>query len=266
MLDEIYKRNLLRFGITAKYIDYFNERISKYLASAKPIKLEQPAIIFSDVHANLPALELVFKFANENNIESFISLGDLIEYNTFNNEVLDLIKTHSSKFLINIKGNHDDGVMQEDKFVSTIYLDIIRKDLGEFLVGLLHNGLITINGKKILMCHSNPWNLDVLYMFPGDLSLFDYFLRHLEIDGIMFGHTHLVTFYQSEGSNKFVFNPGSLGIVRDGSQELHFAIIYPEEEKIVVYNIFDGKYDLFPEKSKEFTFKSDHKIKNNVVE
>ncbi|MDB9913109.1 metallophosphoesterase [Flavobacteriaceae bacterium] len=62
-------------------------------------------LIFSDVHGNLPAFERMLKV--ENSCESFICLGDLVNYGPWSNECVNLASS-----LPNIKllmGNHEEA-------------------------------------------------------------------------------------------------------------------------------------------------------------
>ena len=51
----------------------------------------------------------------------------------------------------------------------------------------------------------------------------------------MFGHTHFITFYQSKSQKKFAFNPGSLGVSRDGENRLYFSVLEPLDQKFTIY-------------------------------
>ncbi len=48
--------------------------------------------IFSDIHANLPALQAVLKDLDQRGIKERYCLGDLVGYGTFPNEVIELIR------------------------------------------------------------------------------------------------------------------------------------------------------------------------------
>lgn len=260
MLDEFVLNKLAPFGITENFLNIFNNSITSFLLHSEHKKVENKTIIFSDLHANLPALEMTFSFAEKNGINSFISLGDLIEYNTHNDEVLDLIQSYNSRFIANIRGNHDDGMLKENHFLSALFQDIINKEHGQFLFTLHQNDLITINNKQVLLCHSNPWNVDALYLFPEEVAFMEYFLKILSCDGFMFGHTHFVTWYKSLNDLKFAFNPGSLGVSRDGNKALHFSVLDPNEKKFELYeflhenNDFTKIYQTPPQKIDEFHF------------
>jgi len=60
--------------------------------------------LLSDVHANLEALEAVFKVAAERRVGRILCLGDVVGYGASPNECLNLIREHSQMVLL---GNHD---------------------------------------------------------------------------------------------------------------------------------------------------------------
>ncbi len=63
--------------------------------------------LFSDIHANLPALEAFFKDVDERKPDAIICLGDLVGYNIWPNEVINAIKKRS---IPTIAGNYDQGI------------------------------------------------------------------------------------------------------------------------------------------------------------
>ena len=64
-----------------------------------------------------------------------------------------------------------------------------------------------------------------------------------------FGHTHFLTFYTE--NNKFAFNPGSLGVSRDGNPRLTFSLLKPESLSIEVYEITHSANDFISIESTE---------------
>jgi predicted phosphodiesterase len=59
--------------------------------------------VFSDVHGNLPALELMLKDAG--NCDGYISLGDVVNYGPWSNECVDLLTSLPNSTLL--AGNHE---------------------------------------------------------------------------------------------------------------------------------------------------------------
>ena len=64
--------------------------------------------VFSDIHANLTALETVISHCEQNyKYISFIHLGDCIDYGMRPNETIVKLLSIKDKMLVNIKGNHE---------------------------------------------------------------------------------------------------------------------------------------------------------------
>src|SRR3954463_2154195 len=62
---------------------------------------------FSDIHANLPALEAFFEDVETRNVDAMYCLGDLVGYNIWPNEVVDQIRKRG---IPTIAGNYDFGI------------------------------------------------------------------------------------------------------------------------------------------------------------
>ena len=88
-------------------------------------------LVFSDVHGNLPAFEFMLK--NVGQCDSYICLGDLVNYGPWSNECVDLaLSLHSCKFIM---GNHEEAFIEGfypgnndlvKLFFDTCYPDFIR--------------------------------------------------------------------------------------------------------------------------------------------
>jgi len=63
--------------------------------------------VISDIHANLPALEEVLAGIDMQKPDLVYCLGDLVNQNVWNNEVVEMIRRRNIRC---IKGNHDDGI------------------------------------------------------------------------------------------------------------------------------------------------------------
>ena len=57
--------------------------------------------LFSDIHANLPALQAFFKDVDSRNPDTIYCLGDLVGYNIWANEVVNEIKNRKSIIELN---------------------------------------------------------------------------------------------------------------------------------------------------------------------
>lgn len=63
--------------------------------------------IFSDVHANLPALEAVYNHITKQQPDAIFCLGDLVNQNVWNNEVVEFVRLHNIPC---VSGNHDEDI------------------------------------------------------------------------------------------------------------------------------------------------------------
>ena len=61
----------------------------------------------SDIHANLPALEAVLQGIDSQAPNAIFCLGDLVNQNVWNNEVVELIRKRAIR---TVRGNHDNGI------------------------------------------------------------------------------------------------------------------------------------------------------------
>ena len=124
--------------------------------------------ILSDIHGNLFALTEVIKDLNNQDIDSIILLGDLIDYGMQSNEVVEYIKDNLSiKIICNIWGNHEKAILTKDfnhfssqrgidsaKFTES-QLNAVSKDyLNDELI---HEGKyeFDLDGRKVLAIHGS---------------------------------------------------------------------------------------------------------------
>lgn len=241
-MQEVILSYLQAMGATPQFLENRLNFITEQVNNPNVFKtINEPTLIFSDVHGNFPALQAALNFAEQHDITSFISLGDMLDYNPYEKEVLESIFSNNKKYLSIIKGNHDrtdfgDGTSKRDSVLSEL-----DKEFGSHLINLPDLDFVLINDLKILLCHSNPYSLDPLYLLDNgqvfNEQIYEYFFKHVTIDGFFYGHSHFVTFKKSLTNNRFAFNPGSLGFSRDGSSTLTFCVIHPEEQELKIYGL-----------------------------
>lgn len=71
--------------------------------------------ILSDIHANLSALDTVLSDIHAKySIDGFAILGDLVNYGMRPNEVIDAVKSLQKPVLINLAGNHEKAIEDND--------------------------------------------------------------------------------------------------------------------------------------------------------
>ena len=229
--------------------------------------------ILSDIHGNLFALTEVIKDLNDQNIDSIILLGDLIDYGMQSNEVIEYVKDNfSQKIICNIWGNHEKAILTKDfsHFSSKRGVDSAKftesqltAESKEYLEKELnHEGKyeFEIDNKKVLAVHGSLNDFYWKAIFPDNLKG-----NYLDYDIVLSGHSHyphvFQHFYEADNpdmrNKKSVLfvNPGSVGQPRNHNPNAQYAILdmdsmgvelksvkYPKDRAMALY---DGSVDDF---------------------
>jgi putative phosphoesterase len=194
--------------------------------------------ILSDIHANLPALEVVLDHMSRQHLEAMFCLGDLVGYGAFPNEVTALIK---SSGIPTIMGNYDDGVGFDRDECGCAYRDPAEEERGHrsllwtrarttdenkaFLRSLLPNIRRDVAGKRLLLVHGSPRRMNEYLFEDRPLSSFQRLAASSAADAIVFGHTHRP--YAKLVSDVWFVNAGSVGKPKDGDWRACYAILDP---------------------------------------
>lgn len=184
--------------------------------------------IISDVHSNIHALNKVLEEIGDMKI---YCCGDLVGYNPFPNEVIEVIKERD---IITIMGNHDHAVITGD----TWYFNpiaaravhwtrgVIKEENLDFLKSLPE----FFKSEKFTMFHGSPRDALNEYVspdYPEDTLMG--FLQDVP-KTLILGHTHRPFVKEIDG--KIIFNPGAVGQPRDYDPRAAYAIY--DTEKYVV--------------------------------
>jgi predicted phosphodiesterase len=195
--------------------------------------------LFSDIHANLPALEACLESIDAQKPDAIYCLGDLVGYNVWPNEVIDLIE---QKGIPTIAGNYDYGIglgiddcgcaykTTQEKEMGKISIRFTNEVIGanqrSFLKALPRDIRITpdAGGKKLslLLVHGSPRKInEYLYEDRDDKSYVRLFAQ-AQADILCFGHTHLpfhktIKSYAGDAERYLhAINTGSVGKPKDG--------------------------------------------------
>jgi predicted phosphodiesterase len=202
-------------------------------------------VLFSDVHANLPALETVLREVRAvRDVTGVYHLGDLVGYAPWPNEVVAMLRDAA---IPGVAGNYDSTVATHYKHCGCRYEDPRQEELSHesyswtlantsddakrFLDSLPFRIDIRplgghVAGPAIRLVHGNH-ALNTVYV-TEDRS--DEFLttmaRHMgsrEGDIVCFGHTHKPWYRVVEGIH-FV-NTGSVGRPKDGDPRAGYVVL-----------------------------------------
>src|ERR687897_374821 len=87
--------------------------------------------LFSDIHANLPALEALLKDIEGRKPDAVYCLGDLVGYNIWPNEVINEIRRRN---IPTIAGNYDQGIGLMSDECGCAYKTDTEKDMGKISI------------------------------------------------------------------------------------------------------------------------------------
>ncbi len=199
--------------------------------------------VFSDVHGNAVALEAVLKDINARNIDLVFCGGDLVGYGAYPNEVIALIRKYR---IPTIMGNYDEGVGFSRSDCGCAYTDPRMKELGQisldwtkkhvdfenrsFLRSLLERVQFSVCGKKILIVHGSPRQInEYLYTDRPEESVLRFFDNE-NVDIIICGHTHMP--YTRVMGGKCLINAGSVGKPKDGDRRAAYTVVKLTESSL----------------------------------
>lgn len=180
--------------------------------------------IISDIHSNLPALEVVLEQIAKEGVDQILCAGDIVGYGPNPNEVIERLKKIE---ITAIQGNHDRAVLSHDSSNMNIQaqdavwwtIENLKKEGHDYLAQLSARKSFWWNGLSIAIFHGSPRNDDEYIPEEGaDEEL----LELAKSDFLVLGHTH-VPFVRSLDKGTIV-NPGSIGQPRDGDPRASMTI------------------------------------------
>jgi diadenosine tetraphosphatase ApaH/serine/threonine PP2A family protein phosphatase len=205
--------------------------------------------IFSDVHANLEALQAVLAAYEGERIDRYICLGDIVGYGANPNECCQLVRDLAELVVL---GNHDAaccGRMSSEYFNAAARhaVEKHRQMLDASHLRWLAQLPYRLDIDNMLFCHGSPYRLEEFRYVLDEGDVGD-ILRHVpERPPLIFvGHTHRGTsfIYREKPAariwedlrhtitvlpeNGYVFNDGSVGQPRDGDWQASYAIFDTE--------------------------------------
>lgn len=188
--------------------------------------------LLGDIHGNAQALESVLTAARKERVASLLITGDLVGYYFSPLAVLELLSTWEKHI---VRGNHEEMLRQvrtnpesltaiESRYGSGLRLALeqLPDEVLNDLCGLPHPLTLSIDDRRIMLCHGTPHDLDI-YLYP-DSPLDILTGRGLETyDLVITGHTHY-PMQRHLGERTLLVNPGSVGQPRNRRPGAHWAL------------------------------------------
>lgn len=213
--------------------------------------------LFSDIHANLPALEAFFKDVDSHKPDAVYCLGDLVGYNIWPNEVINEIRQRN---IPAIAGNYDFGIGRMSNDCGCAYKtdhekangnisisftnEIIKPEERAYLRALPAHIRVEyqLNEDKLnlLLVHGSPRKINE-YLFEDreEKSLLR-IMHEADADIMCFGHTHKPyhrTLQETTGDKtkyRHAINIGSVGKPKDGNPQGGYVILHINDHSSVL--------------------------------
>ena len=213
---------------------------------------------FSDIHANLPALEAVLTDIDRQNPDFIYCLGDLVGYNVWPNEVTELIRQRG---IPTLAGNYDEGIGLNSNECGCAYKSDEEKAWGKQSISFTnekvnenvrrylrmlprHMSLRFENQDEVvnlLMVHGSPRKINEYLFEDRPKKSLMRILEEAEADIMLFGHTHKpyhrVLEYQKneKPAYRHAINLGSVGKPKDGDPRACYVLM-SIDENLSVYD------------------------------
>lgn len=232
--------------------------------------------VYSDIHSNLEAFEVVLKDINRQKVDKKIFLGDIVGYGPNPNECIEILKKNAD---IILAGNHDWAAVGK---TDTSYFNPYAKESIEWTAEQLSKEnrkflrnlrpAITLNEFHIF--HSTPlepeqWH----YIMTTQDAQENYEL--LKKDLCFIGHSHqpvviefvdkvnIMPFYdlykQLEKDRKYIVNVGSVGQPRDANPDSCY-LIYDSKARSFEYRRIEYNIEKVQKKMKK------HRLPQYLIE
>ena len=217
--------------------------------------------IFSDVHANLEALNAVVEAYKLEQIDRYYCLGDVVGYGANPNECTNIVRRVAD---LTILGNHDAAVAGRMDY--SYYYEAARHALDAHAQSLTADNMGWLRGlpykhrvpdANVLLCHGSPVRIEEFeYIFAPEQARECLPILEQLADITLIGHSHLCKVFalkpgevrelpardfQLQPGYKYIVSVGSVGQPRDYDNRASFTVFDTDsntfEFKRVEYDI-----------------------------
>ena len=219
-----------------------SNRISKHMTIA----------LFSDIHANLPALDAFFQDVDSRKPDAIYCLGDLVGYNVWPNEVIAEIRR---RMIPTIAGNYDFGVGRTSDDCGCAYKTDEEKAMGQVSISYTNSIMgddertwlrslpahirveFQLNNDKLnlLLVHGSPRRVNEYLFEDREEKSMLRIMEHADADILCFGHTHkpyhrvIAAGSPEKPHYRHAINTGSVGKPKDGDPRGCYVLLHIDE-------------------------------------
>ncbi len=205
--------------------------------------------LFSDIHANLPALEAFFKDVEARKPDAIYCLGDLVGYNIWPNEVINEVRRRG---IPTIAGNYDFGIGRTSDDCGCAYKTDDEKANGAVSISFTNEIVkaeeraylrtlpahikveFQLNNDKLnlLLVHGSPRRINEYLFEDREEKSMLRIMQDADADIVCFGHTHKpyhrVLNNGTDGQDHFrhAINIGSVGKPKDGNPRGGYVLLH----------------------------------------
>jgi putative phosphoesterase len=199
--------------------------------------------VITDIHGNLPALEIALARTHELGIETVYCGGDLVGYGPHPNEVCAVIEERA---IPTIYGNYDHAIARDLEDCGCAYITPHDRVLGQqsvdwtlahtdqrakdFMRGLPFDLRFDLGAHAVHLVHGSPRKVNEYLFEDKPARLYERLAAAEEAELLVFGHTHKPWVHEY-GGVLFV-NCGSVGKPKDGDPRGAFAVLEDAGDRV----------------------------------
>jgi predicted phosphodiesterase len=209
--------------------------------------------VFSDIHANLEAIEAVLSHALLQHVDRYVCLGDVVGYGANPNECIERLRALPDCTCL--LGNHDAAVlgipmnMRQDARQAINWTREVLSKTGLWFLKEMED---LVKWQDIYFCHSNPYRPRNWYYVSEKTYISSSFARS-KAKILFVGHTHVPVAITRKNFfcvyirspqhfmtvpaaelNRQIFNCGSVGQPRDGDPRASY-LIYDDQRRMIEF-------------------------------
>jgi putative phosphoesterase len=212
--------------------------------------------LFSDIHANLPALESALSDIDKKKPDAVYCLGDLVGYNIWPNEVVNEIRKRQ---IPTIAGNYDFGIGRTSDDCGCAYKTDIEKEMGKVSISYT-NSIVNNDERKylrtlpahikvefqlnndklnLLLVHGSPRRINEYLFEDRDEKSLLRIVEQADADIMCFGHTHkpyhriLNSIVENKNHYRHAINIGSVGKPKDNNPKGCYVMLTINENSSI---------------------------------
>lgn len=212
--------------------------------------------LFSDIHANLPALEAFFTDVENRKPDAIYCLGDLVGYNIWPNEVVNEIRKRN---IPTIAGNYDFGIGRSSNECGCAYKTDLEKTNGNISISFTNSLMkeeeraylrtlpahinleFQLNEDKLnlLLVHGSPRKINEYLFEDREEKSMLRIMQQANADIMCFGHTHkpfhriLPDTMDDNTRYRHAINLGSVGKPKDNDPRGCYVLITINENSSI---------------------------------